>query len=119
VLNQIWMREEANLWEWLEDRTRIGEAFGFDDAVTRRYEREGKHMAEKIHHQETNTDPRMVQMQVDEAIRVTEERLGVLKKVNQEKKKKAEQRIGKNLRKQFDEDPVDSKGAASERDEVV
>jgi hypothetical protein len=88
ILNDMWRREEAGLWEWLEDRSRIGEAINsnFEERVGRRYEKEAKKMRENIRVQSGRLDPKMVQRQVDEAIRVTEERLGVLKKLVDEKK---------------------------------
>ncbi|EPS42465.1 hypothetical protein H072_3632 [Dactylellina haptotyla CBS 200.50] len=88
LLNEMWMREEAGLWDWLEDRAGISEALSFDERVGRRYEREGKGMESQVGRQSGGLDPGMVGRQVDEAIRVTEERLGVLKRVNEERKVK-------------------------------
>ncbi|KAF3910838.1 hypothetical protein ABW20_dc0105033 [Dactylellina cionopaga] len=86
ILHEMWMREEAGLWEWLEDRAGVAEALGFEARVGARYAKEGKKMAEEIRRQSGEMDPRMVERQVDEAIKVTEERLAVLKRVNDEKK---------------------------------
>ncbi|KAF3940486.1 hypothetical protein ABW19_dt0206235 [Dactylella cylindrospora] len=86
LFDNMWMREEAGLWEWLEDRSRIGDALGYDERVDKRYEKEAKGMRDGIRMQSGNLDPSMVQRQVDEAIRVTEERLGVLKRVNEERR---------------------------------
>ncbi|KAK6532743.1 hypothetical protein TWF281_006920 [Arthrobotrys megalospora] len=86
ILSEMWMREEAGLWEWLEDRAGVEEVLGYEERVGRRYEREAKGMKEGIRRQSSGLDVRMVERQVDEAIRVTEERLGVLKRVNEEKK---------------------------------
>lgn len=64
---EMWQREESDLWSWLEDR------IGLDDlgttvvaADTKGAEAKGKSMDDR---------------QVDEAIRVTEERLRDLKKM--------------------------------------
>ncbi|KAF3902924.1 hypothetical protein AA313_de0210016 [Arthrobotrys entomopaga] len=88
ILGELWAREEAGLWEWLDDRVGAHEALGFDERVGRRYEREGKAMKENIVRQSGGLGKDMVDRQVDEAIRVTEERLGVLKRVNEERKGK-------------------------------
>ncbi|KAK6504370.1 hypothetical protein TWF506_002571 [Arthrobotrys conoides] len=87
ILAEMWMREEAGLWEWLEDRAGADEVFSpFEERVGRRYEREGAAMKEGIKRQSGNVDKRMADRMVEEGIRVTEERLGVLKRVNEERK---------------------------------
>ncbi|KAK6505757.1 hypothetical protein TWF481_007649 [Arthrobotrys musiformis] len=87
VLAEMWMREEAGLWEWLEDRTGVDEVLTpFDERVGRRYEWEGTAMKEGIRRQSERVDSRMAERMVDEGIRVAEERLGVLKRVNEERK---------------------------------
>ena len=67
---QLWRREENQLWEWLEDRIR------FDEYSTR---------AQIPRHDDTLTDS-MTERQVDNAIRVTEERLQALKDKVERKK---------------------------------
>ncbi|KAF3917053.1 hypothetical protein ABW21_db0208892 [Orbilia brochopaga] len=88
ILQEMWLREEAGLWEWLEDRARVDQVLSFDERVSARYGKEAGGMREavRVQAQEARMDPRLVERQVDEAIRVTEERLGVLKRVNEEKK---------------------------------
>ncbi|KAK6336163.1 hypothetical protein TWF696_001728 [Orbilia brochopaga] len=89
ILQEMWLREEAGLWEWLEDRAGVDAVLGFDERVSARYGKEAGRMREAMRVQsDGRLDERMVERQVDEAIRVSEERLGVLKRVNEEKKMK-------------------------------
>lgn len=75
---EIWRREESELWDWLEDRV------GFENGVpvaqsghggtgARQQVLRSKNAERKIR------DEKMEQKQVDDAIRVTEERLLALK----------------------------------------
>ncbi|KAK3701386.1 hypothetical protein LTR37_015484 [Vermiconidia calcicola] len=68
---ELWRREESNLWDWLEDRV------GLDGIYVPSGERQkvlaAKNMGKKVE------EERMSERQVDDAIRVTEERLGALK----------------------------------------
>ncbi|KAK6343055.1 hypothetical protein TWF718_008431 [Orbilia javanica] len=87
ILAEMWMREEAGLWEWLEDRAGVDEVISpFEERVGKRYDWEGKAMKEGIRRQSGNVDSRMAERMVQEGIRVTEERLGVLKRVSEERK---------------------------------
>ncbi len=65
---EIWRREESELWEWLEDRV------GMD-----RLREVGKMPIEAQTMQGRLKDERMDEREMDAAIRVTEERLRVLK----------------------------------------
>jgi hypothetical protein len=72
---EIWRREESELWDWLEERVgmeRLREAS--------RNPGERKHMEDKLR------DERMEERELDAAIRVTEEKLKVLKGVVEKKK---------------------------------
>ncbi|WPH03013.1 Hypothetical protein R9X50_00588700 [Acrodontium crateriforme] len=73
---EIWRREESELWDWLEDRV------GLDGVYSPNMGNEGmlrqkvlgvRNMGKKLE------DERMSERQMDEAIRVTEERLATLK----------------------------------------
>ena len=74
---EIWRREESELWDWLEERVGMREVGypGGGQKVLR-----GKEMERKLEGE------KMSLRQVDEAIRVTEERLGALKEVVERKK---------------------------------
>ncbi|RDL31361.1 Uncharacterized protein BP5553_09570 [Venustampulla echinocandica] len=74
---EIWKREESELWEWLEDRV------GMDRLRDpSRMPIEANTMHEKLKHEE------MEEREMDAAIRVTEEKLKVLKQSVEKKKGK-------------------------------
>ena len=74
----VWRREDSDLWDWMEERLgvaypvgeRDAKAVGQARAVREKIERKGK----------GKKGGRMSEREVEEAIRVTEERLGVLKR---------------------------------------
>ncbi|CZR65635.1 related to GRAM domain-containing protein 2 [Phialocephala subalpina] len=76
---EIWRREESELWEWLEDR--VG---------TDRLRDVGKMPIEAQAINEKIKDEKMDEREIDAAIRVTEEKLRVLKASIEKMKKKAE-----------------------------
>lgn len=83
----IWKREEADLWDWLDKRVHLhqGASFPVEDQETLlkakrlREKALGGKAAEGIRGKVKES--RMALREVEEAIRVTEERLGVLKGV--------------------------------------
>lgn len=86
---EIWRKEESDLWDWLEERVGMhGLAYpGSSDQDTvaqARKQREqslrDKGLRSKL------ADLKMSEREVDHAIRVTEEKLGILKRAVQEKK---------------------------------
>ena len=89
---EIWRREESDLWDWLEERVGMqGSAYPDSSAsdqeaiVKARRQREqslrGKGARKLL------ADVKMSEREVDHAIKVTEERLGVLKKSVEEEKR--------------------------------
>lgn len=78
---EIWRKEESELWEWLEDRV------GMD-----RLRNVGGLKSQKTGFEEGLRNERMSSRMVEEAVRVTEEKLNVLKKVVEEKKEKVKGR---------------------------
>jgi hypothetical protein len=82
---EIWRKEESELWDWLEDRVGVENLYapgrGQQD---RQRVRQAKSMGKKLE------DERMSQRQMDDAIRVTEERLAALKDAVGKKKGGAE-----------------------------
>lgn len=76
---EIWRREESELWEWLEDR--VG---------TDRLREVGKMPIEAQAIQDKIKDEKMDEREIDAAIRVTEEKLRVLKASVEKRKGKAE-----------------------------
>ncbi|KAI1079532.1 hypothetical protein F5B20DRAFT_571020 [Whalleya microplaca] len=78
---EIWRREESDLWDWLEER--VGLHRLAEDAVPRK-----QRVAEPRSMEERLRDERMNEREVAEAIRVTEEKLQVLKSVMERKKPK-------------------------------
>lgn len=81
---EIWRREESELWDWLDDR------IGMD-----RLRDVGNMRAEKQHVDERLRDERMETREVEAALRVTEEKLRVLKHTLEKKKNLLEE--GKEL----------------------
>ena len=87
---EVWRREESDLWDWLEERVGMagssfpgGSGGGDREAIakTRKLrEKSFKGMGRAL------KDLKMSEREVDEAIRVTEERLGVLKRAVREGK---------------------------------
>lgn len=90
---EIWRREESELWDWLEDRV------GFQDGIpVARYGDDGvkadrqKVLARKAASKKLGSlekEGHFNQVQVDDAIRITEERLRALKEAVKRNKDKA------------------------------
>lgn len=70
---QMWKREESELWEWLEERVGLERLNGAPVAAVPSRKKAG--MEDKIR------EDRMSEREMKEAIRVTEEKLKVLKSV--------------------------------------
>lgn len=81
---EMWRREESELWEWLEERTGLGQMESDSHGVRKRAV-EPRTMQERVR------EARMDAREVQEAIRVTEEKLKVLRQVivNSPKQEKA------------------------------
>ena len=77
---EIWRREESELWEWLEDRV------GMD-----RLRDVSSMRAEKQHVEARLKDERMERREVEAALKVTEEKLRVLKHSLEAKKSPSEE----------------------------
>lgn len=81
---EMWRREESELWDWIEERAGLERLMGGDvdgGRGGRKQVKGGEYrtVEEKIR------EERMDDREIREAIRVTEERLGVLKRVIEEK----------------------------------
>ncbi|KAH8718762.1 putative membrane protein C20F10.07 [Beauveria bassiana] len=85
---EMWRREESELWEWLEERTGLGQ-MDTDSHGIRKRAVEPRTMQERL--RESRMDAREVQ----EAIRVTEEKLKILRQVivNNPKQEKASEAV--------------------------
>lgn len=73
---EIWRREESNLWNWLEDRVGLDSIYvptGDSTQKDRQKVLAARNMGKKV------MDERMSERQMGDAIRVTEERLAALK----------------------------------------
>ena len=88
----IWQREEADLWQWLEERVGMQGSASYpkedQEALLRAKKARQQRLKGKAHGgmREKVRDLRMGAREVEEAIRITEERLGVLKGVVREEK---------------------------------
>ena len=88
---QLWKREENHLWDWLEDRLNL-------DGVMPPPPR-GEGLQKRMRSAEHGLDgslgaDKMSERQVDDAIRVTEERLGALKEMVESKKASKNEEVG-------------------------
>lgn len=72
---EIWRREESELWDWLEERVGM-----------ERLRQASKNPGEMKNMEDKLRDERMEERELDAAIRVTEEKLKVLKGVVEKKK---------------------------------
>ena len=83
---ELWRREESELWDWLEDRV------GLEGMYAPRMEGRQKVLAAREMGKRLESEG-MKGREVDDAIRVTEERLGALKgAVEREKDRKGEKK---------------------------
>jgi hypothetical protein len=71
---ELWRREESELWEWLEDRVGL-DGLAVPGLGERQKVLQGRNMGKALKNE------RLRESEVDEAIRVTEERLGTFKEV--------------------------------------
>lgn len=78
---ELWRREESDLWDWLEDRV------GLDHMQAAKLGEQRKASAGR-EMQKVLRDERMTEREVDEALRVTEEKLEALKGAVERKKAK-------------------------------
>lgn len=82
---EMWRREESDLWEWLEDRVGLDHLYAPSlekDQQDRQKALDARSMSKKLENE------RMSQRKMDDAIRVTEERLTALKDAVARKKSK-------------------------------
>jgi hypothetical protein len=77
---EMWRREESGLWNWLEDRVGL-DAIG-DDVSSK----ESRHLLSRNDMAARVGNEQMSDREVDEAIRVTEEKLSALKAAMEKKK---------------------------------
>ncbi|PKS08834.1 hypothetical protein jhhlp_003443 [Lomentospora prolificans] len=70
---EMWRREESELWEWLEERVGLDRLGANSDSPVRKRVVEPRTVEEKMR------EERMDAREVEEAIRITEEKLKVLK----------------------------------------
>lgn len=82
---ELWRREESELWDWLEER--VGLQRMHEGAMPTR-----KHAVEPRTVQDRLREERMTEREVEEAIRVTEEKLQVLRQVHDRRKPKGSEK---------------------------
>ena len=82
---EIWRREESNLWDWLEDRVGVDSIYA-PGADSNKQERQRVLAAQRMGKKLDNE--RMNERQMDDAIRITEDRLSALKDAVSRKKGK-------------------------------
>jgi hypothetical protein len=80
----LWRREESDLWEWLEDRAGLDHLS--TPGLTDQWKQKQKVLTAKGMGKKLD-DERMSQRQIDDAIKVTEQRLSALKEAVARKKK--------------------------------
>jgi hypothetical protein len=93
---ELWRREESELWDWLEDRVGLSNGIPVGAAAAAQDGRDGRQKALGVNSMGRRLrNQHLEEKQVEDAIRVTEERLSTLKDAvnrkkaaQQEKKKK-------------------------------
>ncbi|KAG9712339.1 hypothetical protein KCU73_g16891, partial [Aureobasidium melanogenum] len=81
---ELWRREESELWDWLEDRVGLSNGVPIGGASQERSDRQKVLGTKQMGRRLRNHD--LEEKQVEDAIRVTEERLSTLKAAVQKKK---------------------------------
>ena len=79
---EIWRSEEAALWEWLEERVGLGDGWAFPTEVNHRNadrSRHGEAGRQKVLDGEAQESGSMSEREVEWAIKLTEEKLKLLK----------------------------------------
>ncbi|KAI1815811.1 hypothetical protein GGS20DRAFT_305526 [Poronia punctata] len=84
---EIWRREESELWDWLEERVGL-HRMNEGAAPIRKRAAEPRTMEERLR------EERMSEREVEEAIKITEEKLNILKSVMDRRKDDAETTTG-------------------------
>ena len=94
---EIWRREESSLWDWLEERIgmeRIAYPTSSEGSDHEAVNRARKQRAQSLKHRDMDAkiaDEAMNEREFAYAIKVTEERLEMLKQAVQKKRKKKEE----------------------------
>ena len=102
---EIWRKEESELWHWLEERVGVQEILcpggSVDDReALAKAKRQREQSLKAKGMQKALTDVKMSERQVDSAIRITEERLGVLKRAVEEGKEAKVRGEGEKLERE-------------------
>lgn len=85
ALEEMWRKEESELWNWLDDRLKLDEVYSSGHAAPSPQQiLRGREFDSKV-----SETPEMSERQVDNAIRVTEEKLASLKGVVERKRKES------------------------------
>lgn len=79
AFEEVWRREESDLWDWLEERVGLHRMHEGEAPIRKRVVEPGS-IEEKMR------EDRMNERDIDEAIRITNEKLHVLKEVHDKKK---------------------------------
>jgi hypothetical protein len=87
---ELWRREESELWDWLEDRVGLSNGLPLGGAGQEQNDRQKVLGSKQMGRRLRNAD--LEEKQVEDAIRVTEERLSTLKDAFKKKKAAAAQR---------------------------
>ncbi|KAI3318659.1 hypothetical protein HD806DRAFT_308364 [Xylariaceae sp. AK1471] len=88
---EIWRREDSDLWDWLEERVGLHRMNEGGTPIRKRVT-EPRTMEEKLQ------EERMSEREVEEAIKITEEKLNILKSVMGRKKDIPKAKDGENSR---------------------
>lgn len=89
---ELWRREESDLWDWLEERVGL-ESSAFLDSASN-HEDHQTHLKVKIRRSKSERDldsrlrdEKMTEREIEDAIRVTHERLEILQRVIERRKR--------------------------------
>lgn len=81
---ELWRREESELWDWLEDRVGLSNGIPVGGSAQERSDRQKVLSTKQMGRRLRNHD--LEEKQVEDAIRITEERLSTLKSAVEKKK---------------------------------
>jgi hypothetical protein len=96
----MWRREESELWDWLEQRVGMGDGMGYptmdvsDEQVHRAKKARAKALGKKGDVEAKVREEKINEREMEDAIRVTQERLDLLRGVVEKKKERRERSEG-------------------------
>jgi hypothetical protein len=104
----MWRREENELWEWMEERVSLDRDVRSSTDSSSRSGKEGAWFRKRQvdHYEQVTGNEDMSQRQMEEAIRITQEKLNLLREAVERKKGKAQDRSEKDKKNKDSDEPL-------------